>query len=156
MVDSMLKPFFLGVTAGMRSQMPLALLALAARQGRVNVGRGRPWSLLRSPKMGGILCLSAAGEMIGDKLPATPSRLEPGPLGGRLVFGAVAGAAVSPGSRGSRLGGALLGLAGAAAGAYGGYHARSILGQRTDVPDPFWGMVEDGAAIGIGSLAVRR
>lgn len=152
----LVRPLLLGVTAGMRSQMPLALLTWAARDGRVDVGRGRPWSPLRSPKVGVAMAVSAAGELIGDKLPQTPSRLDPGPLGGRLVIGAVAGAAVSPGSRRSRVGGAMLGLAGAVAGAYSGYHARAALGQRTGIPDPVWGVVEDGAAIGIGSLALRR
>ncbi len=156
MVDWILKPLLLGITAGMRSQMPLALLARGAHEGHVNVGRGRPWSLLLSPKVGVATGVSAIGEMIGDKLPQTPSRLDPGPLGGRLVIGAVVGAAVSPGSRGSRLGGALLGVAGAAAGAYGGYHARAALGRGTGISDPVWGVAEDGAALGIGSLAVRE
>lgn len=145
----------LGMTAGMRSQLPLALLARGAHDARVDVGRGRPWSLLDSRKVGLALGVSAIGEMVGDKLPQTPSRLEPGPLGGRLVIGAVVGAAVSPGSWGSRVGGAMLGLAGAAAGAYGGYHARAALGQRTDVPDLVWGVAEDGMALALGSMALR-
>lgn len=149
------RPLLLGVTAGMRSQMPLALLARDAREGNVNVGRGRPWSLLRSTKVGVATGVSAIGEMIGDKLPQTPSRLDPGPLGGRLVIGAAMGAVVSPGSRRSRVGGALLGVAGAAAGAYGGYHARAALGRGTGIPDPVWGVAEDGIALGIGSLALR-
>lgn len=150
------RPLLLGIIAGMRSQMPLALLARAAPLGRVNVGRGRPWSLLLSPKVGVATGVSAIGEMVGDKLPQTPSRLTPGPLGGRLVIGAVVGAAISPGSRGSRLGGALLGVAGAAVGAYGGSHARAALGRSTGIPDPVWGLIEDGAALGIGSLALRQ
>lgn len=150
------RPLLLGVTAGMRSQMPLALLSYAARHGQVNVGSGSPWNLLRSSKVELITGLSAIGELVGDKLPATPSRLEPGPLGGRLAMGALAGTAASPGSRGARCRGALLGVIGVAAGAYGGYQARSALGRNTNIPDPVWGIVEDSIAFGIGAQGMRR
>ena len=150
------RSFLLGITAGMRSQMPLALVAYAARQGQVSVGSGQPWRWLRSSKIGAITGVLAMGELVGDKLPATPSRLEPGPLGGRLVIGAVAGAAVMPGNRRSRALGALLGVVGAATGAYGGYQARALLGRSGNLPDPFWGVVEDGVAVGISGWALRR
>lgn len=150
------RPLLLGITAGMRSQLPLALLALASRRGLLNVGPEPPWTWLRLPKVGIATGLLAAGEIMNDKLPITPSRLEPAPLGGRLTFGALAGAACSPAERGSRLQGALLGAAGAGMGAYGGYRLRAALGKDTGLPDPVWGAVEDGVALGIGFLALQR
>ncbi len=150
------RPLLLGILAGMRSQIPLMLLALASRRGRVNVGSGAPWGWLRSSKVGIATSLLAAGEVVSDKLPIVPSRLEPAPLGGRLTFGALAGAACSPARRGSRLRGALLGAAGAGMGAYGGYRLRAMLRRDTGVPDPVWGAVEDGIALGIGFLALKR
>ncbi|HEV2107695.1 MAG TPA: DUF4126 family protein [Thermomicrobiales bacterium] len=144
----------LGIVAGMRSQMPLALLAVAADRHSRFAGPGRAWDLLDSPKAPILTGLLALGEVVGDKLPATPSRLEPVPLAGRLLFGSVAGAVVVGQSRDGRWRGAALGAAGAVIGAYGGYHARAALREATGVPDPVWGAVEDVIALGLGVLAL--
>ncbi|MGH2616769.1 MAG: DUF4126 family protein [Thermomicrobiales bacterium] len=145
-----------GMIAGMRTQLPLALLALAASRGRFADGSEAPLSLLRSPVVARVLALSAAGELIVDKLPFTPSRLDPGPLFGRLLIGGVAGAAITAEARDSAVLGAALGAAGAFVGAQSGYHARAWLGRATDVPDPVWGAVEDATAIALGLLLLRE
>ncbi|MBA2598140.1 MAG: DUF4126 family protein, partial [Chloroflexia bacterium] len=85
----------LGVVAGLRSQLPLALLALAAGRGYFNVGAHAPLRLLGEPVARRVLGLAAIGEFVGDKLPMTPSRLSPGSFAGRLLFGGLAGAAVA-------------------------------------------------------------
>ena len=145
----------LGAVAGMRTQLPLALLAFAARSGCFAARAGPPLSLLRSPAVFPLLALSAAGEMVVDKLPIAPSRLAPGPLFGRLVFGGVAGAVVAQEADHSTVAGAALGAVGAALGAEAGYHTRVALGRVTGVPDPVWGAVEDVAALALGLLVVR-
>ncbi len=149
----------LGVVAGMRSMTPFALLSTAARPragtatfaavaaGPLGFVRSRPFRLLSG--------LAAVGELAGDKLPVVPSRLERGPLGGRLAIGALAGAAVCRDARVGVVPGALLGAAAASAGAYAGYSVRAALGRATGVPDPVWGVVEDGVAVGLGVLALR-
>lgn len=73
--DVIARAALLGAAAGARSATPLA--ALAQRT-------GNPW--VRAAAAAG-----AAGELIADKLPGTPSRLRPAPLGGRLVLGGLAG-----------------------------------------------------------------
>lgn len=102
------------------------------------------------------LCLSAAGEVVADKLPVAPGRLEAGPLGGRLFFGALAGSMLSRDRGAPIAGGAALGAVGALAGSYAGYHARRYLGRSTGLPDALWAGVEDVAAVGLGLLATRR
>ena len=113
----------LGAVAGMRTQLPLALLAFAARKGTFAAKAGPPLALLRTPAALPLLAASALGEMVVDKLPFTPSRLAPGPLLGRLVFGGIAGAAVAREGGQPVLAGAAVGAAGAGLGAFVGYHA---------------------------------
>src|SRR4051812_27915264 len=91
----MLPALLLGAVAGLRSQLPGALLALAVRQGMLPQGRRIPlrWLSARWGLPGA--ALAAGGELIGDKLPVTPSRLAPAPLIGRLVSGGAAGIAIA-------------------------------------------------------------
>lgn len=148
----------LGVVAGMRSQLPLALLALGAGRGRFAIDADGAVGLLRSPVVQRLLVLSAVGELVGDKLPFAPSRLTPGPLIGRMLFGGLAGAAVASETRRSLLLGAVLGAGGAVFGSWVGYHARVALGSATGIPDPVWGIVEDVAVVtlGMGVVHLKR
>lgn len=145
----------LGIVTGMRSMMPFVLLALAVRRGTFARDAGRPLSLLRGRAALPITGFAAAGELVADKLPMTPSRIDSGPLGGRLVLGALAGAVVCREARRSAVAGALLGATGAAGGSFGGYHVRKWLGRATRLPDPVWAVVEDGLAVGLGLLTLR-
>ena len=140
----------LGAVAGMRSQLPLALLAVGAGRGRFAVAAEGPLGVLRSPIVQRLLVLSAVGEFAGDKLPFLPSRLTPGPLVGRMLFGGLAGAAIASEARRSPALGAVLGAGGAVLGAQAGYHARAGLGSATGFPDPVWGLAEDAAAVALG------
>jgi uncharacterized membrane protein len=145
----------LGAVAGLRTQLPLALLARAANDGRFAAAAEPPLALLRSPWTQRVTSIAAIAELIGDKLPTTPSRLDPGPLAGRFLFGALAGAAVMANSRRSPLSGALLGAAAACLGALCGYYLRRRLGQLTSIPDPLLGLAEDGVAVTLGIAALR-
>jgi len=146
----------LGVVAGLRSQLPFALLALAARRGEFAADAGRPLALLRASAALPLLGFAAVGELVGDKLPTTPSRLAPGPLLGRVAFGAAAGAAVAR-EAGRAVGlPAALGGAGAALGSVVGYRLRAGAGRATGLPDPILAVVEDALAIGLGVVALRR
>lgn len=146
----------LGFVAGLRSRMPLALLAVAANRGDGGRLGESPVAMLRKPAILTGLGLAAAGEAIADKLPVTSSRLEAAPLGGRLFFGALSGSFLSRDRRAPIVVGAALGAVGALAGSYAGYHARGYLGRVTGLPDALWAGVEDAAAFGLGLLATRR
>ncbi len=145
----------LGVTAGMRSQIPLALLA-AKSNGAAGASLPPPLHVLRLRRVAIGLAMSAVGEAVGDKLPIAPSRLRPGPLVGRLSFGAAAGAVLARGAgNAAGLGGTMAAL-GALAGSMAGYTARVQAHKATGLPDPLLAVLEDVVAVTIGLLSLSR
>jgi uncharacterized membrane protein len=145
----------LGAVAGMRSQLPIALLGLESARGRFDPGRS--WPARRLARPGGVAAavLAAVGELVADKLPATPDRTRPGPFAGRVASGALAGAAVYQDADQRAGDGAVVGAAAAAASTLALARARAALGRRTRLPDQAWGVVEDALALTLGLLAVR-
>src|SRR5262249_13299731 len=97
-----------------------------------------------------IVTLLAAGELVGDKLPTTPSRTAPAGLGARLVTGAITGGAIAGGV------GAALGAVGALIGTFGGYQARTGLVRALGTPDLPIALLEDAIAIAGSMWAVSR
>lgn len=144
----------LGFVAGLRSMTPLALLSWTRR---IGVDTDSTVShFIDAPSGRLITGLLAAGELVGDKLPITPSRISAGPLMGRIVVGGLAGATISQGSRVSPVVGAALGAAAASAGAVAGYYGRQSLTRIKWVPGFVWAGLEDSLALGLGFLATRR
>lgn len=142
----------LGVVAGLRSQLPGAVLAARG----LEPAHG-PLKLLGSSVGRRAAYLAAVGELVVDKLPATPSRVEGGALVPRVVSGALAGAtlASATGVRGARLVlPVLAGGVGAWAGSWGGYLARRAAVERTGLPDPVVAVAEDLLAGGLALAAV--
>ena len=139
--------FAIGVAAGLRSMTAPAAVAWAARLGQLRL-EGTPLSFLASPVAAYVLSALALGELVGDKLPKTPSRTRPGPFVGRILAGGLAGAALTAGAGGSLGLGAVLGAIGAVAGTLGGYQARSRLVRALNVPDYAVALAEDVVAIG--------
>lgn len=145
----------LGVVAGMRSQLPGALLAWRSSRGELPHNVAGPGGVLRRRGSVPMTTLAAVGEMVSDKLPQTPSRLEDGPFLGRVTLGAAAGSGVSVAFGSSRIAGAALGAAGAAAGSVAGHRLRAMAVQSTGISDTVWALVEDGLAITLGLAATR-
>jgi len=146
----------LGFVAGLRSMMPFAILSRTYEtDGSAHDALPRPLRLLDSGATRGLTAVAAVGEVVGDKLPMVPSRLRPGPLGGRLAVGALAGATLSHRTPLALAIGAVVGAAAAGAGSAAGYYARKALGEATGVPDPVWAVLEDSLALGLGLLSVR-
>jgi uncharacterized membrane protein len=139
----------LGFVTGIRSQVPVALLAVEADAGRFDPGTGRLARRFASPEgvLGAVVALG--GELVADKLPVTPSRLTPGPFLQRLATGAAVGAAVHYDAGRPRGLGALVGAAGAGAGAFAGTRTRALLADRTALPGPLLGGLEDLFAVGL-------
>ncbi len=150
----------LGFVTGLRSMMPFALLSAAAqRQGSpagFAAGQPAPLSILRSRGALVVTGLAAAGELVGDKLPFVPSRTQPGPLGGRVVVGALVGAAVCRDARLNPVVGALLGGGAAAASSYAGASYRKAATGATKAPDLVWALLEDATAVGLGYSVLRQ
>jgi uncharacterized membrane protein len=95
-----------------------------------------------------------AGELVADKLQITPRRTTIGPFLQRLATGATVGAAVHYDAGRSRPLGALLGAAGAGAGAWAGTSARAFVAERTRLPGPLLGAAEDLVAVGLAVAVV--
>jgi uncharacterized membrane protein len=149
------RALLLGAVAGMRSQLPIALLGLESARGRFDPGSS--WPARRLARPGGVAAavLASVGELVADKLPATPDRTRPGPFTGRVASGALAGAAVYQDADRPVASGAVVGAVAAAASTLALARARAALGRRTRLPDPAWGVVEDALALTLGLLAVH-
>lgn len=119
----------LGLAAGLRTFSAPAALVL----------RDRPLNSARRAVL-----LAACGELVADKLPAMPSRLQPRGLTGRLLSSAVAGRSVA-GTRGLATG-ALAALTSAVA----GNRLRAALAS------PLSAYVEDATALSLAALGARR
>jgi uncharacterized membrane protein len=149
------RALLLGAVAGMRSQLPIALLGLESSRGRFDPGHS--WLARRLTTPGGVAAavLASVGELVGDKLPMIPDRTRPGPLTGRVAIGALVGAGVYQDADGLAAYGAVVGAVAAAASTLALARARAALGRRTPLPDLAWGLVEDVLALTLGLLAVR-
>ncbi len=103
------RSFALGTAAGMRASLGLAAPGLI----------GRPSGSIGT--LGGLTRVAGvAGELVGDKLPSTPSRLEPPGLYVRFVSGAGGALALARRDHAAPAWPVIAGVAGAAVGAYGG------------------------------------
>jgi uncharacterized membrane protein len=100
-----------------------------------------------------VAVLSACGEAVLDKLPSTPSRLQPLGLGGRIASGTGSAGALAARNDEAVWVPAALGAAGAAAGSYAGAAWRSWAGRRW--PDWRGALAEDVVTILIARYATR-
>jgi uncharacterized membrane protein len=116
--------FLVGVASGGRSMTGLAAIALTTRPGTPSMfldrAAGTPGRVL--------LTTGAAAELVGDKLPSTPSRLSPPGLISRVAAGAIGGAALALRTRANPGLGAVCGAVGAVAGSYAGAYWRRRAG----------------------------
>ena len=145
----------IGVVAGLRSLTAPAVVAWAARLGWINLHNsplafmGSKWTVL-------IFTVLAVVEFIGDQLPSTPPRTGAVGLSARIVTGALTGACTSVAGNAGLWWGAIAGIVGAVAGAYGGYHARVGLVRSLRVRDFVVALPEDAIAIGLGLFLASR
>ena len=150
----------LGWVAGMRSATPPALLARAFGQRSVvqhlRDRRRQPARALAARRAAPLLAVAALGEMLADKLPIMPDRTSPPVLAGRVVSGAVAGAALAVARRQPLAVPALVGAAGAVVSSYAMMALRRRVGERLAVPDTAVALAEDGLALGIGAAVVQQ
>jgi uncharacterized membrane protein len=142
--------FWAGIVAGMRAVTPPAAVSWAARLGRLDL-QGTWLAFLGYAWTPWILTLLAAGELVTDQLPTTPSRKVPVQFGARLVMGGICGAAIGAGA-GSMLLGAVAGIFGAVVGTLGGsvFRARLAAAFGSDRPAA---LVEDAVAI-VSAVAI--
>lgn len=151
----LLLAFGIGFIAGLRALTAPAVTAWAAHLGWINL-HGTPLSFMGSIITVCVFTLAAIGELVNDKLPKTPSRLAPGGLAPRILFGGLAGAAVAVGGGQALWLGIVLGIVGSLAGARAGYHIRKSIVASLGVKDLYIALVEDLVAVGGGLLIVSH
>ena len=99
-----------------------------------------------------VLGLLAAGEMVADKTPWVGNRIDPAPLAGRAVLGAIVGGAIAYDTDQNVVFGGLLGAAAAVAAAHLAFHAR----RRLPLSNVAAGLLEDALVAGLASAAASR
>lgn len=143
----------LGGLTGLRTMTPMAVLCWFAYFGHLEVHRS--WAFWTTRLVTAVIfTVLAAGELIGDKLPKTPSRTAPFPLLSRMAFGGLVGAIAAAGLHGSEIEGVVLGVISAVAGAFFGFHLRHHLVKDRGFPDLPVALVEDVLAIGLSVIAM--
>jgi uncharacterized membrane protein len=136
----------IGFFSGLRAFTPLALVAWLAVWGWLPVA-GSPFWFVGTETFAIILLVLAALELIGDKLPKTPARIQPMPLIARVITGAIAGGAVAVTAGHTWFIGSLLAAFGTIVGAFSGYHLRHAITTRFHIPDLLVALPEDFVTI---------
>jgi uncharacterized membrane protein len=132
---AVLRSFGIGLTCGLRSMTGPAVASWRARD---------PARLA--------LAGLAAGELIADKLPATPARTIPPALIFRALSGGYTGGTVAGNFAGNKTQGMLAGAVGALCAAYVGMALRAAIVRWSRLPDPIVALGEDALAIA-GAIA---
>jgi uncharacterized membrane protein len=151
----LLLSFGIGVVSGLRSMTAPAVVAWAARLGWIDLSNS-PLAFIGSVWAVAIFTLLAIGELVADKLPATPARTSTIPLIARIVVGLLTGACLGAAAGASIWLAALIGAIGAIAGTFGGYQVRTKLVRNLELPDIAIAIPEDLIAIGLGLFLVSR
>ena len=90
----LLLAFLIGVVAGLRSLTAPAAVAWGAYHGWLNL-HGSALSFMSAKAAVIIFVMVAVGELVSDKLPATPSRTAPLGLTARILLGGLCGACLA-------------------------------------------------------------
>ena len=149
-----LNAFQIGFVAGMRSLTAPAVVSHKLSNTHPNPLPGSKLHFLTSSKTATTLKALAGAELIGDKVPNVPDRIEPEPLTMRIASGATCGAALSQAEGKPAKIGAVIGGFGAVAGSYTFFYLRQWLTMERGLPDPAVALAEDALAITIGWLTV--
>lgn len=147
----LLMAFLIGVVAGLRSLTAPAAVAWAGFLGWINLDL--TWaSWVANVITVVILSILAVGELVADKLPATPARTAPPSFAARIVLGGFAGAVIGAAWHftWTALG---AGVIGAVLGTLGGYQARKRLVAGHSGHDLPIALLEDSVAV-LGGFAI--
>jgi uncharacterized membrane protein len=134
-----------GAATGLRSTVGLGALAETGSSGLPT-----PFTMPAARVAAG---LAVTGELVVDKLPNTPSRLDPPGLLARVALGSVAGAVIARASERPLLPAAMVGAVAAVVSARVGHDLRQRAARR--VPPLAAAVAEDVVAIGFATAAAR-
>jgi len=156
MINTFLKVIQLSVLAGMRGAMAPAFVSHYVAHQPAKETDSQLLHLFRSPTTANVTKVMALGEIVGDKLPQAPDRIEPAGLVGRIVSGATCGAVLSEAEREDVKLGAVLGGVGAVAGSYAFFYLRKWVHEEKGVEDVWLGFAEDLLAIALGTQTIHQ
>lgn len=143
----------LGAATGLRSMTGLALASRElARRPAGEADALREW--LADDTVSYVLAGLALAELVADKLPDVPDRVDPAPLAARGVIGATVGALA--GGEDHWVVGAAVGAAAAVASAWVGWAVRREAGWATGLPDAGLALVEDAVSVVTARSAGRK
>jgi uncharacterized membrane protein len=143
----MVGALLLGAATGLRSSSGIAAVIIASDAAALpSALRGRPARTLAS--------FGALGELVLDKLPATTSRLNPGPLAARFALGGLSAGLFARGRRRPVTAAAIIGGLAALVSAKLGHDTRVALAKR--LTDPVAAVMEDTVTVALAVGAVRR
>ena len=144
----------LGLATGLRSMTPMAVLCWFSYLGYLPVdGTWAAWTAKVASVA--VFTLLALGEYVADKLPWMPNRIAAGPLMARLILGGLAGSIAATAMNGPGLEGVLLGVVGAALGAFAGYMLRRNIVESIGGPDWPVAVAEDLLTVFCSVLAMH-
>jgi uncharacterized membrane protein len=134
-----------GSATGLRSTVGMAALINAGVPGLPRPLTGHAARVAAS--------IGMAGEMVADKLPSAPDRLEPAGLGGRTVMAAAAGAVLARGAKAPLLPTVVVTAAAALLSARIGHDVRAAASKR--MPPAAAATAEDMVALGLAAASAR-
>ncbi len=143
----------LGIVSGMRTTAGLFFLPSLVSRHEATTALVR---FFKKRPVGVALGIMGASELVIDKLPQTPSRIQKGGVAARAVAAAICGAAIYQSENKKATTGAMVASVAAIASAYTFYYLRKKLGEKTGIPDPYIGAAEDALAIGCGVRLARK
>ena len=144
--------FGIGFFSGLRAFAPLAVVSWLSIWGWMPLA-GSPFWFVGTNVFAIVISILAAVELIGDKLPKTPARIQLMPLGARVVTGAFCGAAFCFSAGRPWALGLILGGSGAVLGAFSGYYVRRSIVRGLNIADFPIALLEDFVTIA-GALYV--
>jgi uncharacterized membrane protein len=144
----------LGVTTGLRAMTPMAVLCWFAYLGYLPLeGTWAAWMASATAVV--VFTVLALAEIVADKLPRAPDRISLGPLTARLVLGGLIGSIAATAMIGPGLEGVLLGVVGAALGAFAGFMVRRDMVERIGCAEWKVALVEDLIAVACAGFAMH-
>ena len=144
----------LGVTTGLRAMTPMAVLCWFAYLGYLPVqNTWAAWTA--SVAAVAAFTVLALAEIVADKLPRIPDRFSEAPLMARLFFGGLIGSIAATAMAGPGLEGVLLGVVGAALGAFAGFMIRRDMVERIGCAEWKVALVEDLIAVACAGFAMH-
>nr|WP_211105538.1 DUF4126 domain-containing protein [Azospirillum brasilense] len=147
----MILAVLIGAVSGSRTLLGPAAVSWAAYGGWLDLS-GSWLFFLGHPVSPWVFTAMAAGELVTDKLPTTPSRKRPFPFASRIAGGAIAGAAIGA-NAGAWVPGLIAGGLGAVVGTLLGYAARRRMAAAFGRDRPA-ALIEDAGALTVALLVV--